>query len=53
MYGAEVSKQATTTITDKAMEGMTEWQFRPLDRVFPVIFVDAAHMKIRVLLTIL
>jgi hypothetical protein len=31
VYGAEVSKQAITTITDRVMEGMPEWQSRPLD----------------------
>src|SRR5437764_3652808 len=31
VYGAEVSKQTITTITDRVIEGMTEWQSRPLD----------------------
>ena len=31
VYGAEVWKQTITTITDRVMEGMTEWQSRPLD----------------------
>jgi hypothetical protein len=31
VYGAEVSKQTITTITDRVMEGMSEWQGRPLD----------------------
>ncbi|MFJ5920781.1 IS256 family transposase [Streptomyces ardesiacus] len=47
VYGAEVSKQTITTITDKVMEGMAEWQARPLDRVYPVVFVDAINVKIR------
>lgn len=47
VYGAEVSKQTTTTITDKVMEGMAGWQARPLDRVYPVVFVDAINVKIR------
>ncbi|MER5201523.1 IS256 family transposase, partial [Streptomyces sp. NPDC002884] len=47
VYGAEVSKQTISTITDKVMEGMTEWQNRPLDRVYPVLFVDAINVKIR------
>src|SRR5215467_4271818 len=37
VYGAEVSKQTISTITDKVMEGMGEWQNRPLDRVYPVL----------------
>ncbi|MEU7068518.1 IS256 family transposase, partial [Streptomyces sp. NPDC046161] len=36
-----------STITDKVVEGMVEWQNRPLDAVYPVIFVDAIHVKIR------
>ena len=31
VYGAEVSKQTITAITDRVMEGMAEWQNRPLD----------------------
>jgi putative transposase len=31
VYGAEVSKQTISTITDKVLEGMVEWQNRPLD----------------------
>ncbi|MYR89860.1 IS256 family transposase [Streptomyces sp. SID685] len=47
VYGAEVSKQTISTITDAVMEGMAEWQARPLDRVYPVVFVDAINVKIR------
>jgi len=47
VYGAEVSKQAITTITDRVMDGMAEWQNRPLDPVCAVIFIDAINVKIR------
>jgi putative transposase len=47
VYGAQVSRQTISTITDKVMEGMAEWQNRPLDPVYPVIFLDAVHVKIR------
>jgi putative transposase len=47
VYGAQVSKQAISTITDRVMDGMAEWQNRPLDCVYPVIFVDCIHVKIR------
>ena len=47
VYGAEVSKQTITTITDRVMEGMAEWQNRPLDPVYPVVFIDAVNVKIR------
>jgi transposase-like protein len=47
VYGAEVSKQTITTITDRVMEGLAEWQSRPLDSVYAVIFIDAINVKIR------
>ncbi|MET8146704.1 IS256 family transposase [Sphaerisporangium sp. NPDC005288] len=47
VYGAEVSRQTISTITDKVIEGMSEWQNRPLDPVYPVVFIDAIHVKIR------
>jgi putative transposase len=47
VYGAEVSKQTITTITDRVMEGMAEWQSRPLDPVYAVVFIDAIQVKIR------
>lgn len=47
VYGAQVSRQTISTITDKVIDGMTEWQNRPLDPVYPVIFIDAIHVKVR------
>jgi putative transposase len=47
VYGAEVSRQAITTITGRVMEGMAEWQSRPLDPVYAVVFIDAINVKIR------
>jgi transposase-like protein len=47
VYDARVSRQTISTITDKVIEGMAEWQNRPLDAVYPVIFIDAIHVKIR------
>src|ERR1700730_10539891 len=47
VYGAEVSKQTISTITDRVVEGLAEWQSRPLDAVYPVIFIDAVNVKIR------
>ncbi len=40
-------RQTISTITDKVVEGMAEWQNRPLDPVYPVIFIDAIHVRIR------
>ena len=47
VYGADVSRQTISTITDKVIGGMAEWQNRPLDPVYPVIFIDAINVKIR------
>jgi putative transposase len=47
VYGAKVSKDTISRITDKVVEEMTEWQNRPLDPVCPVIFIDAIHVKVR------
>jgi len=47
VYGARVSKDTISKITDKVVEEMTEWRNRPLDRVYPVLFVDAIMVKVR------
>ncbi|MET9774541.1 IS256 family transposase [Streptomyces sp. NPDC006367] len=47
IYGVEVSKSTISTITDSVMAGMAEWQSRPLDPVYPVVFIDAIHVKVR------
>ena len=45
VYGAEVSKQTITIITDRVMEGIAEWQSRPLDPVYAVLFIDAINRE--------
>jgi transposase-like protein len=47
VYGTSVSRQQISDITDAVVEKMTEWQNRPLDAVYPVIFIDAINVKIR------
>ncbi|MBF6166914.1 IS256 family transposase [Streptomyces gardneri] len=47
IYGASVSKDTVSAITDKVVAEMTDWCNRPLDRVYPVVFIDAIHVKIR------
>ena len=47
VYGASVSKDTISRITDKVIEEMTEWRNRPLDRVYPVLFIDALVVKVR------
>jgi putative transposase len=47
VYGATVSKDTISRITAKVSEEMAEWTNRPLDRVYPVVFIDAIHVKVR------
>ncbi len=47
VYGATVSKDTISRITDKVLAEMTEWANRPLDAVYPVVFIDAIRVKIR------
>jgi putative transposase len=47
IYGADVPKSTISTITDRVLAGMAEWQARPLDSVYPVLFIDAINVKIR------
>jgi len=47
VYGATVSKDTISKITDKVLEEMAEWRDRPLDRVYPVMFIDAIMVKVR------
>ena len=44
---SERIQQTISTITDRVIEGMSEWQTRPLDAVYPVMFIDAINVKIR------
>jgi putative transposase len=47
VYGTRVSKETISVITDRMLDTMAEWQARPLDVVYPVLFVDCIYMKIR------
>ncbi len=48
LYGYELSTQTISNITEKVIEKATEWQNRPLDKIYPIIFMDATVLKIRV-----
>ena len=47
IYGASVSKETISRITDKVVEEMQAWQARPLDAVYAAVFIDAIVVKIR------
>ena len=48
LYGYELSEQTISNITSKIIEKANEWQNRPLDSIYPIIFMDATVLKIRV-----
>lgn len=47
LYGVEVSPDLISRVTDAVLEEVREWQNRPLDAVYPVVFFDALRVKIR------
>jgi len=47
IYGASVSKETISRITDKVVEEMTDWSHRPLDEVYAAVFIDAIVVKVR------
>lgn len=47
MYGVHFSKQAITAITDKLIPKLEEWRKRPLESIYPFIYLDAIHYKVR------
>jgi transposase-like protein len=47
IYGASVSRETVSRITDKVLEEMTDWQNRPLDGVYAAVFIDAIVVKVR------
>jgi transposase-like protein len=47
IYGTDVSRELVSKVTDAVLADMAEWQSRPLDRVYPVVLIDAIVLKIR------
>ena len=47
LYGVEVSPDLISRVTDAVLEEAAEWQSRPLDGCYPVVFFDALRVKIR------
>lgn len=47
LYGLEVSPELISTITDEVMAEVAEWQARPLDAMYPIVYFDALRLKIR------
>ena len=47
MYGTEVSPTLISSVTDAVMDEVTAWQARPLDALYPIIYLDCIHAKVR------
>ena len=47
MYGAEVSPTLISTVTDAVMDEAKAWQSRPLDALYPIVYLDCIHVKSR------
>lgn len=47
IYGFEASEGFISDVTDKILPQIEEWQHRPLDEVYPVLFIDAIHYSVR------
>lgn len=48
MYGYQLSEQTISNITEAIMDKDKEWQNHPLEAIYPIIFMDATVLKIRV-----
>src|SRR5690554_661406 len=47
MYGADISAGLVSQVTNSVMEKVVEWQSRPLDAVYPIVYLDCIVLKIR------
>ncbi len=47
IYGVDVSPALISKVTDAVLDEVTAWQNRPLDPVYPIVYLDALHLKIR------
>lgn len=47
LYGVEVSPTLISNVTDSVLEDVKAWQARPLDAVYPIVYLDAIHVKLR------
>jgi putative transposase len=47
MYGTEVSPTLISSVTDAVVEEVKAWQARPLDTLYPIVYLDCIHVKVR------
>ena len=47
MYGTEVSPSLISSVTDAVVDEVKAWQVRPLDAIYPIVYMDCIHVKVR------
>ena len=47
IYGFECSESFISDVTDKVLQDIEDWQNRPLDDIYPILFIDAVHFSVR------
>jgi len=47
IYGFECSERFISDVTDKVLQDILDWQNRPLDNIYPILFIDAVHFSVR------
>ena len=47
IYGVEVSPSLISTVTDSVLDEVRQWQLRPLDAVYPILYLDALQVKVK------
>jgi transposase-like protein len=47
IYGVDVSPALVSKVTDRILPQITEWQSRPLDPLYPIVYLDAIYFKVR------
>lgn len=47
IYGFELSEGMISDVTDKIIPKIEEWKYRPLESVYPVVYIDAIHFSVK------
>ncbi len=47
LYGVEIGRDTISRVTDAVLEDVAAWRSRPLERVYPIVYFDALHVKVR------
>jgi len=47
LYGVQIERDTISRVTDAVLEDVAAWRSRPLERVYPIVYFDAMHVKVR------